>query len=182
MKRLIPVLSLWVLSLLIFPSCQNDGGENNGNADTLGVNAPTNLQSQEYIEGRINDIYESAFSALSSEEDTDLKYFTDDFFSLQKKVIEKQRETEMIYIDHNHWVMAQDCENPSFMFDRAEEIGNHYAKAYVRVKPFASNPSTTLVRLTLKYNGEDWMIDDIEEEYDGVFYSHRKMYEEALAN
>lgn len=161
-------------------SCNNNPKEEGKviGEDSLGVAAPMDLQTQEYIEGRVSDIYNYAITSVM--DDADEKFLTPDFYALQEKVIEKQRETDNLYIDHDHWIMGQDSHNPSFEFLKAEDIDPHYAKAYVNVKAFDDQEKPTLVRLTLRYNGDDWMIDDIEEEYEGVFYSHRKMYEEAL--
>ncbi|MBP5391501.1 MAG: DUF3828 domain-containing protein [Bacteroidales bacterium] len=178
MKKLIFLLCA---ALMIAVSSCNNNPKDTGDVigeDSLGVAAPMDLQTQEYIEGRISDMYNYAFSAAM--DDADKKFFTPDFYDLQEKVLKKQGETDNLYIDHDHWVMGQDCHNPSFEFVKAEEIGPYYAKAYVNVKAFDDQEKPELVRLTLRYNGDDWMIDDIEEQYEGAFYSHRKIYEEAL--
>lgn len=179
MKKLIFLLCA---ALMVAVSSCNNNPKEEGKVigeDSLGVAAPMDLQTQEYIEGRVSDMYNYALSSVI--DDADKKFFTPDFFALQEKVLEKQNETGDLIIDHDHWVMGQDTHNPSFEFVKAEEIGPHYAKAYVKVKAFDDQEQPTLVRLTLRYNGDDWMVDDIEEEYEGVFYSHRKNYEEALA-
>jgi len=175
------IVFLLAASLLLMVSCKNDGKGEPGDvyADSTVV-APVQMQTQEYIEGRISDIYGYAFDELVNS-DTDKKFFTPSFYELQEKVMAKQDKEGYAIIDHDHWVMGQDAHNPSYEFVKAEEVDGKTAKAYVKVKAFDNQPEATLVRLTLKYNGDEWMVDDIEEDYDGVFYSHRKMYDEALA-
>lgn len=161
-------------------SCKCNKNNSGDPKDEVITEAPSNLQTQEYIEGRIAEMYGFAL-AQDKYEDADVKFFTKDLLDLQEKVLKKQNESGNLYIDHDHWVMGQDCHNPSYEFVKAEDINAQTAKAYVKVKAFDDQENPTLVRLTLKFNGDDWMVDDIEEEYEGVFYSHRKMYDEALA-
>ena len=178
MKRIL--LFFAAFAVISLSSCRDNKKDNPEPANPAEeFEAPQTIQTQEYIEGRISDIYNYAFT--TEMDDADKKFFTPDFYDLQEKVMKKQSSGDEFYIDHDHWVMGQDCQNPSFEFVKAEEINPHSAKAYVNVKAFDDQEKPTLVRLTLKYDGDDWQIDDIEEEYEGVFYSHRKMYDEALA-
>ena len=167
--------------MIAVSSCNNNPKEEGEviGEDSLGVAAPMDLQTQEYIEGRVSDMYNYAISSVM--DDADKKFFTPDFYALQEKVLEKQNETGDLIIDHDHWIMGQDSHNPSFEFVKAEEIGPYYAKAYVNVKAYDDQEKPELVRLTLRYNGDDWMVDDIEEQFEGAFYSQRKIYEEALS-
>ena len=160
-------------------SCKCNGNTE-GTDEPEVTEAPSNLQTQEYIEGRIAEIYGFVINEEKYTE-ADEKFFTKDFFALQEKVLEKQKASGNLYIDHDHWIMGQDCHNPSYEFVKAEDINAQTAKAYVKVKAFDNQETPALVRFTLKFNGDDWMVDDIEEEFEGTFYSHRKMYEEALA-
>ena len=175
MKKFLLALGAAVMILAV--SCKDDKNKNNNEKPEV-PEAPTEVQSQEYIEARINDIYTDA---LGSGEDVDTKYCTPEFLELQDKVYNKENQTGYLYIDHDHWLMAQDAHNPSFLFEKAEDINAHTAVAYVKVKAFDDQENYDRVKLILKYNGEDWMVDDIEEEFEGVFYSQRKIYEEALA-
>ncbi len=178
MKKFL-LLSAALITVLAV-SCKNDGKDAQQEKANEISSAPATIQTQEYIEDRIAEIYgfvlgESKFT------EADEKFFTQDFFDLQEKVLKKQKESGNLYIDHDHWIMGQDCHNPSYEFVKAEEINGQTAKAYVKVKAFDDQETPSLVRFTLRYNGDEWMVDDIEEEYEGEFYSHRKMYEDALA-
>jgi hypothetical protein len=178
MKKVL--LLLCAAAVIAAISCKSDKNKADDPENEVIAEAPANLQTQEYIEGRMAEIYGFVLGE-SKYTEADEKFFTKDFFALQEKVLKKQNESGNLYIDHDHWIMGQDCHNPSYEFVKAEEINGQTAKAYVKVKAFDEQEKPELVRFTLRFNGDEWMVDDIEEEYEGVFYSHRKMYEEALA-
>ena len=183
MKKFL-LFSAAILTMLA-ASCKNDGKEDQKDPNQVqeAPQAPATMQTQEYIEGRINDIYETAFKGGDDMFDLDKEVFTPDFYELQEKVLEKQNKTCDVLIDHDHWVMGQDCMNPSFKFIKADEITPTSAKVYLEVKAFEDQEKPVKVRLTLQYDGDDWMIADIEEDcYDNPdeYYSHRQEYEEYL--
>lgn len=167
---------LCTVAALTLSSCNRN---KTGNSDKEQKNE---LQTEEQIKVCVTKIYDYAFRAEKNMEDIDKEFFTPDFYTLQEAVLEKQRKDQAPYIDHDHWVMGQDCHNPSYEIVKVEDIQAKSAKVYINVKAFDDQITPTLVRLTLELIGNEWKIKDIEEEYEGVFHSHKSYYNEVLAN
>ena len=90
MKKLMFLLCAAVMIAFSCNRNPKDTGEVIGE-DSLGVAAPMDLQTQEYIEGRVSDMYNYAIKTVMF--DADKKFFTPDFYALQEKVLEKQEKT-----------------------------------------------------------------------------------------
>ncbi len=177
MKKISKLLFLLcTVAALTLSSCNRN---KTGNSDREQKNE---LQTEEQIKACVTKIYDYAFGTEKTTDEIDKEFFTPDFYALQKSVLEKQTKDQTLYIDHDHWVMGQDCHNPSYEIVKVEDIQAKSAKVYINVKAFDDQITPTLVRLTLELIGNEWKIKDIEEEYEGVFHSHKSYYNEVLAN
>lgn len=127
--------------------------------------APSNGK-EELVKERLRQIYEEVFSKYDDDdlsndgpEDNDARWLTTEFKDLLKREKEVTPEGELGYIDYNHWIQAQDYEKPSMTIESVEMISDTKAISKIKVMPF-SNSAPENVKVTLKYERNNWYIDD----------------------
>lgn len=136
-----------VAIVLLVVSCRNNAKNNNLSTQN---EKEIVIDRVKYI---FNEVYENGI-------DGDLKFLTTEYMNLQKKEQEVTPEGEIGFIDYDHWIQAQDDDNPSMTVLSAEILSETKASVKIKIKPSSFSDEQSDVELVLIHERGDWYIDD----------------------
>lgn len=134
-------------NVLLMISCRNNANNNNI--------SPQN--EKEIVIDRVKYIFKEVYE---NGIDGDSEFLSTEYMNLQKKEQEVTPEGEIGFIDYNHWIQAQDDNNPSMMVLSAEILSEAKASVKIKIKPNSFSDEQSDVELVLIYERGDWYIDD----------------------
>ena len=140
---------------------------------------------EELVKKRLTQIYDEVFSKCNDEdpsndglEDSDDRWLTTEFKDLLKREKEVNPDGMLGYIDYDHWLQAQDYYKPSMTIESVEMLSDTKAISNIKVIPF-SNSDPKNVKVTLKYERNNWYIDDFSSRFNA---SEKEVLKEFIAN
>ena len=175
MKKQI-LLLLAVLSML---NCSSKTGKAVSDTDSLTVdsvaNTGHNKHSETYIRQRINTIYKTVGKSTYDNEGKEVDYIHNPFnrdsaycsqryYTLMQEASQLCDETGDILYDYDHWVCGQD-----FSDDWSCKVKNIYniTDSTALVNLTIHNFSDTETTIALRFERDDWYIDDFSPSEDG---------------
>lgn len=81
------------------------------------------------------------------------------------------------FIDSDHWVAAQDYNQPSLQSVSVKRLSDDEVIAHVRIKPFKEYGIENRMRLFMVYEDGRWVVDDFISECDGKEWSEKTWLE-----
>ncbi len=137
--------------------------------------APVDKQSEAYIRRRVEQAY--AYEG----DDREAKFTSRAYFALWQRVAEKDAalEGEIGFFDANHWLQAQDADEPKIEVVSVTKSAATRAKVVVKITDFG-----TAVRITFPmiFERGDWFIDDFITDVDGREDSEKARMKQYVAS
>ena len=176
------ILFLFLAATLML-NCGNKTGKSVSDTDSVAVDsmvadAGIDKHSEAYIRQRIDTIYESfgkpTYDSEGREVDyihsplnRDSAYCSERYYALKKEALEICNETGDILYDYDYWVCGQDfSEDWSFKVAKVYEITDSTALVDLLIHNFNDKETT----IALRFERDDWYIDDFTPESDDKEY------------
>ena len=176
MKKLI----LLFLATAFMLNCGNKTGKAISNTDSLAVDsmmadAGIDKHSEAYIRQRIDTIYKGvAKSTIDSEGNEvsymrnpfnrDSSYCSERYYALMQEALEICNETGDILYDYDYWVCGQDFSDDwSYKVTSVYEMTDSTALVDLYIHNFSDIQTT----IALRFERNDWYIDDFSPSEDG---------------
>ena len=179
MKRLI----LLVLAATLMLNCGNKTGKSVSDTDSVAVDsmvadAGIDKHSEAYIRQRIDTIYKGVGKSTYDSEgrkieyehipfNRDSAYCSERYYALKKEALEICNETGDILYDYDYWVCGQDFSDDwSCKVAKVYEITDSTALVDLMIHNFNDKETT----IALRFERDDWYIDDFTPESDDKEY------------
>ena len=176
------ILFLFLAATLML-NCGNKTGKSVSDTDSVAVDsmvadAGIDKHSEAYIRQRIDTIYESVGKPTYDSEgrevdyihsplNRDSAYCSERYYALKKEALEICNETGDILYDYDYWVCGQDfSEDWSFKVAKVYEITDSTALVDLLIHNFNDKEAT----IALRFERDDWYIDDFTPESDDKEY------------
>ena len=176
------ILFLFLAATLML-NCGNKTGKSVSDTDSVAVDsmvadAGIDKHSEAYIRQRIDTIYESVGKPTYDSEgrevdyihsplNRDSAYCSERYYALKKEALEICNETGDILYDYDYWVCGQDfSEDWSFKVAKVYEITDSTALVDLLIHNFNDKETT----IALRFERDDWYIDDFTPESDDKEY------------
>ena len=176
------ILFLFLAATLML-NCGNKTGKSVSDTDSVAVDsmvadAGIDKHSEAYIRQRIDTIYESVGKPTYDSEgrevdyihsplNRDSAYCSERYYALKKEALEICNETGDILYDYDYWVCGQDfSEDWSFKVAKVYEITDSTALVDLLIHNFNDKETT----IALRFERDDWYIDDLTPESDDKEY------------
>lgn len=125
-------------------------------------------QSEDYIRGRILSAYNQSY------EDRERLFTSKSYYKLWQQVQDKDEA----YFDYDHWLQAQDYDNPQVEIVSIHKESDKKASVVVRITDMGRSVDITFQVI---YDTDDWYIDDFITEFDGKKSSEKELMRRYLA-
>ena len=163
MKKLIFIF----LAAVLIPSCGNNTGKSVNDTDSLATDsvADTGIDkhSEAYIRQRIDTIYKGVGKSTNSF-DHDSAYRSQRYYALMCEAVQLCNETGEILYDADPWICGQDWSDDwSCKVARVYEITDSTALVDLNIHNFSDTETT----IALRFERDDWYIDDFSPSKDG---------------
>ena len=176
------ILFLFLAATLML-NCGNKTGKSVSDTDSVAVDsmvadAGIDKHSEAYIRQRIDTIYKSVGKPTYDSEgrevdyihsplNRDSAYCSERYYALKKEALEICNETGDILYDYDYWVCGQDfSEDWSFKVAKVYEITDSTALVDLLIHNFNDKETT----IALRFERDDWYIDDFTPESDDKEY------------
>ena len=172
-----------ILAVALMLSCGNKTGNPVSDTDSLAVDsivADTGIDkhSEEYIRQRIDTIYKGVGKSTYDSEGREIDYIhspfnrdsaycSERYYALMKEALEICNETGDILYDYDYWVCGQDFSDDwSCKVVKVYEITDSTALVDLDIHNFSDTQTT----IALRFERDDWYIDDFTPESDDKEY------------
>lgn len=186
MKKLI----LIVFAIVFTISCGSKTGNPAGDTDSLAVDtfvadAGIDKHSEAYIRQRIDTIYKGVGKSTYDSEGREIDYIQSSFnrdsaycseryYALMKEALEICNETGDILYDYDYWVCGQDYSDDwSCKVAKVYEITDSTALVDLMIHNFNDTQTT----IALRFERNDWYIDDFTPDSDDQEYLRKTIRE-----
>ena len=175
MKKLIYLIIAAALML----NCGNKTGKAISDTDSLSTDsvadAGIDKHSEAYIRQRIDTIYKTVGKSVHDSQGNEVNYIKNPFnrdsaycsqryYSLMTEATELCNETGEILYDFDHWVCGQDWSDDwSYKVEKVYEITDSTALVDLNIHNFNDTETT----IALRFERDDWYIDDFSPSKDG---------------
>ena len=176
------ILFLFLATALML-NCGNKTGKAVSDTDSLAVDsmvadAGIDKHSEAYIRQRIDTIYKGVGKSTYDNEGREIDYIhipfnrdsaycSERYYALKKEALEICNETGDILYDYDYWVCGQDfSEDWSFKVAKVYEITDSTALVDLLIHNFNDKETT----IALRFERDDWYIDDFTPESDDKEY------------
>ncbi len=175
MKKLIYILFTAMLML----GCSNKTSKAGGDADSLAVDsameAGIDKHSEAYIRQRIDTIYKTVGKPtrdsrgkevpyIHSTFNRDSVYCSERYYALMRKALKVSDATGGILYDYDYWVCGQDVSDDwRYKVSKVYEITDSTALVDLAIHNFNDTKTT----IALRFERDDWYIDDFSPSKDG---------------
>ena len=176
------ILFLFLAATLML-NCGNKTGKSVSDTDSVAVDsmvadAGIDKHSEAYIRQRIDTIYESVGKPTYDSEgrevdyihsplNRDSAYCSERYYALKKEALEICNETGDILYDYDYWVCGQDFSDDwSCKVAKVYEITDSTALVDLMIHNFNDKETT----IALRFERDDWYIDDFTPESDDKEY------------
>ena len=168
-----------ILATALMMNCGNKTGKAVNDTDSLSTDsvadAGIDKHSEAYIRQRIDTIYKgvgkSHYDSEGEEADyihtpfnRDSAYCSQRYYALMKEATQLCDETGEILYDFDHWVCGQDWSDDwSYKVAKVYEITDTTALVDLNIHNFSDTETT----IALRFERDDWYIDDFSPSKDG---------------
>ena len=164
MKKLILFLFV-VVSML---SCGNKTGKTIDDTDSLTVDsvddAGLDKHSEAYIHQRIDTIYKTVGKSFNDDFNRDSAYCSQRYYALMQEAVQLTNEMGEILYDFDYWVCGQDVSDDwNYKVAKVYEITDSTALVDLKIHNFSDTETT----ISLRFEHDDWYIDDFSPSKDG---------------
>lgn len=173
----------FILAATLMLNCGNKTGNSVSNTDSLAVDstvsdAGIDKHSEAYIRQRIDTIYKGVGKSTYDSEGREIDYIhspfnrdsaycSERYYALMKEALEICSETGEILYDYDYWVRGQDfSDNWSCKVTKVYEITDSTALVDLMIHNFDDIKTT----IALRFEHDDWYIDDFTPESDDKEY------------
>ncbi len=143
------------------------------------LNEKANINSVEYIEKAVRDMYEELFEGNLDYQEFEEKYTSSEFHRIysEAKIVDNE---ELMLFDYDHWTSSQDSDNPSLHSLSIKKLSDNKAIADIKLKLFKDFDSLNEVKLLLVVEKGNWVVDDFITPFDGNEYSLKSNLSKSL--
>ena len=170
MKKLI--LSFFTVMLIL--SCGNSGNPSQTgdglatDSDSLAVDSVTDSgidkHAEAYIRQRIDTIYKTVGKSFNDDFNRDSAYCSKRYYALMQEAVQLTNEMGVILYDYDYWVCGQDFSDDwSYKVAKVYEITDSTALVNLKIHNFSDSETT----IALRFERDDWYIDDFSPSKDG---------------
>ena len=173
----------FILAATLMLNCGNKTGNSVSNTDSLAVDsmvadAGIDKHSEAYIRQRIDTIYKGVGKSTYDSEGREIDYIhspfnrdsaycSERYYALMKEALEICSETGDILYDYDYWVRGQDFSDDwSCRVTKVYEITDSTALVDLMIHNFDDIETT----IALRFERDDWYIDDFTPESDDKEY------------
>ena len=173
----------FILAATLMLNCGNKTGNSVSNTDSLAVDstvsdAGIDKHSEAYIRQRIDTIYKGVGKSTYDSEGREIDYIhspfnrdsaycSERYYALMKEALEICSETGDILYDYDYWVRGQDFSDDwSCRVAKVYEITDSTALVDLMIHNFDDIKTT----IALRFEHDDWYIDDFTPESDDKEY------------
>ena len=170
----------FILAATLMLNCGNKTGKTVSDTDSLAVDstvadAGIDKHSEAYIRQRIDTIYKTVGKSVYDSQGNEISYFKNPFnrdsayctkryYALKKEALEICNETGDILYDYDYWVCGQDFSDDwSCKVAKVYEITDSTALVDLDIHNFSDTQTT----IALRFERNDWYIDDFSPSKDG---------------
>ena len=172
-----------ILAVALMLNCGNKTGNPVSDTDSLAVDsivADTGIDkhSEEYIRQRIDTIYKGVGKSTHDSEGREIDYIhshfnrdsaycSERYYALMKEALEICSETGDILYDYDYWVCGQDFSDDwSCKVAKVYELTDSTALVNLDIHNFSDTQTT----IALRFERDDWYIDDFTPDSDDKEY------------
>ena len=171
--------SFFILAAALMLNCGNKTGKAVSDTDSLSIDtiadAGIDKHSEAYIRQRIDTIYKGVgkptydvegneVSYIRNPFNRDSAYCSERYYALKKEAIQLCDETGDILYDYDYWVCGQDWSDDwSCKVAKVYEITDSTALVDLNIHNFSDLETT----IALRFERDDWYIDDFSPSKDG---------------
>ena len=173
----------FILATALMLNCGNKTGKAVNNTDSLAVdsivvNTGVDKHSEAYIRQRIDTIYKTVGKSVCDSQGNEVSYIKNPFnrdsvycseryYALMKEAAQLCNETGEILYDYDYWVCGQDFSDDwSCKVAKVYEITDSTALVDLMIHNFNDKETT----IALRFERDDWYIDDFTPESDDKEY------------
>ena len=169
----------FILTAALTLNCGNKTGKAVSDTDSLSsdtiADAGIDKHSEDYIRQRIDTIYKDVGKSTYDSEGKEVSYIRNPFnrdsaycseryYALMEEALEISNETGDILYDYDYWVCGQDwSEDWSCKVAKVYEITDSTALVDLNIHNFSDLKTT----IALRFERDDWYIDDFSPSKDG---------------
>ena len=170
----------FILAAVLMLNCGNKTGKAISDTDSLTVDSIVadtgiNKHSEAYIRQRIDTIYKTVGKSVHDSQGSEVSYIKNPFnrdsaycsqryYALMKEATQLCNETGDILYDFDHWVCGQDWSDDwSYKVAKVYEITDTTALVDLNIHNFSDTETT----IALRFERDDWYIDDFSPSKDG---------------
>ena len=170
---------VFILTAILMLNCGNKTGKTVSDTDSLSIDtvadAGIDKHSEAYIRQRIDTIYKGVgkstydsegkeVSYISNPFNRDSAYCSERYYTLKKEALQLCNETGDILYDYDYWVCGQDWSDDwSCKVAKVYEITDSTALVDLNIHNFSDIETT----IALRFERDDWYIDDFSPSKDG---------------
>ena len=160
-------LTFLILAAALMVSCGNKTGKSVNDTDSLAVDsvADTGIDkhSEAYIRQRIDTIYKGVGKSTDPI-NHDSAYCSQRYYALMCEATQLCNETGDILYDFDHWICGQDWSDDwSYKVTKVYEITDSTALVDLNIHNFSDTETT----IALRFERNDWYVDDFSPSKDG---------------
>jgi len=161
-------LTLLIIAAAFMLSCGSKTGKTLNETDSLAVDsvvdADIDKHSEDYIRQRIDTIYKGVGKSTHDPINRDSVYCSQRYYALMCEAVQLCNEAGEILYDFDHWICGQDWSDDwNCKVEKVYEITDSTALVDLKIHNFSDTETT----IALRFERNDWYIDDFSPSKDG---------------